>query len=167
MVSGRKLHRIISESVRAAINEVSSNLAKPTVYLMFGIPGSGKSTWIKKNLPNDIPIVSRDIIRAELGLTSSADEKAVCSREDEELVTKREYALIRRLAKSGKDFVIDDTNTGRYRKNMIELLRSYGLYIKIIRLNTDLDTCIKRRTGQIPSDVLRKNTYEYTGARRR
>ena len=33
--------------------------------LMVGIPGSGKSTWIKNNFPNITP-VSRDVIRFEI-----------------------------------------------------------------------------------------------------
>jgi predicted kinase len=33
--------------------------------MMMGIPGSGKSTWVKNNFPNIIP-VSRDAIRFEL-----------------------------------------------------------------------------------------------------
>ena len=35
------------------------------VYIMIGIPGSGKSTYVKNNLA-DIPMISRDIIRIEL-----------------------------------------------------------------------------------------------------
>ena len=46
-----------------------------TVYILCGLPGSGKSTWCKKYHPK-LPIVSRDIIRAELGFTSGPDEKA-------------------------------------------------------------------------------------------
>lgn len=128
---------------------------QPVAYVMIGMPGSGKSTWIKNNLP-DIPVVSRDIIRAELGFTASPDEKAVLSKEQEILVTQREFELIRDYAQSGQSFVIDDTNTGRYRKNLVDKLRRYGVHIKFIRMRTDLETCIKRRNGQIPADVMKK-----------
>ena len=38
------------------------------IYIMIGCPGSGKSTLIKRNLVEDFPVVSRDIIREELGM---------------------------------------------------------------------------------------------------
>lgn len=40
---------------------------KQKVYIMCGIPGSGKSTWISNNLDENIKIISRDIIRYKLG----------------------------------------------------------------------------------------------------
>lgn len=128
---------------------------QPIAYVMVGMPGSGKSTWIKNNIP-DIPIISRDIIRAELGYTSSPDEKAVLSRKQEEEVTQRENELIAQYAKAGESFAIDDINTGRYRQSLVDKLRSYGVHVKFVRLNTDLETCIKRREGQIPADVMRR-----------
>ena len=32
-------------------------------YMMVGIPGSGKTTWISRNLPADIRVVHTDSIR--------------------------------------------------------------------------------------------------------
>ena len=89
------------------------------VYIMCGLPGSGKSTWVKENHP-EAKIVSRDIIRAELGFTKDVDEKAVLSKEQEEQVTKREHELIRKYAMKRKSFAVDDLNTGRYRKDLIQ-----------------------------------------------
>ena len=129
---------------------------KPICYIMCGIPGSGKSTWIKNNLPVEIPIVSRDIIRAELGMSKSADDKFVGSREQEQEVTKHEYDKIRELANTQQDFVIDDTNTGQFRAPLIDFVRSFGYSIYGINLHTDVETCIQRREGQIPEDVMRK-----------
>ena len=42
-------------------------------YILCGIPGSGKSTFAKKNLPNAV-LISRDICRVELGFTTSVDD---------------------------------------------------------------------------------------------
>ena len=54
----------------------------------------------------------------------------------------------------GKDIVIDDINTGKYRKSMIKFLRDNGAEVIGVRMNTSLETCIKRRDGQISADVM-------------
>lgn len=125
------------------------------VYIMCGLPGSGKSTWVKENHP-EAKIVSRDIIRAELGFTKDVDEKAVLSKEQEEQVTKREHELIRKYAMKRKSFAVDDLNTGRYRKDLISTLKKYGAHTIGVNVKTPVETCIERRKGQIPADVLHK-----------
>lgn len=138
---------------------MSKNSNQPTAYLMVGIPGSGKSTWIKENLPSNIVIISRDIIRSELGFTANADEKAALSYDKEELVTNRQQSLIKHYLHSGVDIVIDDINTGKFRRGMIRLLHSYGAKVVAVVMNTPLETCIQRRNGQIPADVM-QNIYK-------
>lgn len=125
------------------------------VYIMCGLPGSGKSTWVKENHP-EAKIVSRDIIRAELGFTKDVDEKSVLSKEQEEQVTKREHELIRKYAMKRKSFAVDDLNTGRYRKDLISTLKKYGAHTIGVNVKTPVETCIERRKGQIPADVLHK-----------
>lgn len=128
---------------------------KPKAYLMVGLPGSGKSTWIINNLTDDIPVISRDIIRYKLGFTKCADHKAVLSKDKEEVVTLYEETMIHNHLAMGNDIVIDDINTGKYRKNMIKFLHDNGAEVIGVRMNTNLDTCIKRRDGQISADVMR------------
>jgi predicted kinase len=36
------------------------------LYLMCGIPGSGKSTWIKQNKIESDAVISRDVVRFSL-----------------------------------------------------------------------------------------------------
>ena len=127
---------------------------KPKAFLMVGLPGSGKSTWIKNSLPANIPIISRDIIRFKLGFTKGVDQKAVLSKDKEDTVTEYEMGMIHNYLANGNDIVIDDINTGKYRKNMIKFLRDNGAEVIGVRMNTNLDTCIKRRDGQISADVM-------------
>lgn len=141
---------IITES---QLKEIVNGMFK--VYMMVGIPGSGKSTWCKQNHP-DLPVVSRDIIRAEVGFTSGADEKVVLSREQEDLVTKHEYAKMKAYCEKKQSFIVDDTNTGRFRAKLIDFLHSYGAYVVGVNLNTPLDVCIRRREGQIPADAMQR-----------
>ena len=128
---------------------------KFNVYIMCGLPGSGKSTWVKENHP-EAKIVSRDIIRAELGFTKDADEKVVLTKEQEEQVTQKEHELIKRYSNKKKSFAVDDLNTGRYRKDLIRTLKRYGAHVIGVNVKTPIETCIERRKGQIPADVIRK-----------
>lgn len=128
---------------------------KFNVYLMCGLPGSGKSTWVKETHP-EAEIVSRDIIRAELGFTKDADEKVVLTKEQEEQVTQKEHELIKRYSNKKKSFAVDDLNTGRYRKDLIRTLKRYGAHVIGVNVKTPIETCIERRKGQIPADVIRK-----------
>ena len=127
---------------------------KQKAFLMVGLPGSGKSTWIKNSLPANIPVISRDIIRFKLGFTKGVDQKAVLSKDKEDTVTEYEMGMIHNYLANGNDIVIDDINTGKYRKNMIKFLRDNGAEVIGVRMNTNLDTCIKRRDGQISADVM-------------
>lgn len=128
--------------------------SKFVVYLMVGIPGSGKSTWCKENQPK-LPVISRDIIRAKLGFTENAEEKVVLTSGQEHQVTSEEHFQIAKLCKKKQSFIIDDTNTGRYRKDMISFLKGYGATVVGVNMDTPLEICINRRRGQIPEAAMR------------
>lgn len=128
---------------------------KCTCYMLIGLPGSGKSTWCKEKHP-ELPVVSRDIIRAELGFTKSADEKAVLNYKDEQQVTLKEQEKMKQYAESGQDFIMDDTNIKlKYRKKSIEWLHTIGVKVVGVWFDTQLDVCIKRRDGQIDKDTMK------------
>lgn len=129
---------------------------KPTVYLLHGLPGSGKSTWAQSNHP-DLPIVSRDVIRAELGYTNSSEEKARLNREQESKVSLEENRKIQNLINQKEDFIIDDTNLRKkYRTPLINTLWSAGYYVVGVIFDTPLNVCIKRRSDQISPAVMKE-----------
>ena len=124
------------------------------VYLLVGLPGSGKSTWCEKYHP-DLPVISRDKIRYKLGYTSDPDEKAMLSNYLENKITEEEYRLIERYLKTGQDFIIDDTNLRRkYRDPLINLLHKFNAYVIGVNFQTPLEVCIERRKDQIPKEAL-------------
>lgn len=128
------------------------------IYVMCGIPGSGKSTWIKNNLPEDILIISRDLIRAMIGISESADHKAVGTSSEEIMVTELEKEAIKNACYKFKSFVIDDINVGKYRKNLLEYIRKYAPVAEIIGVNikTPVEKCIERRKDQIKPSVIQR-----------
>ena len=146
---------------------ISNNSRKTNVYLLFGLPGSGKSTWCKTHHP-ELPVVSRDIIRAELGYTKDVDEKAKLEYWQENEVTKKEHEYIRQYLRQHQDFIIDDTNLKmKFRKPLIKMLRDNGAFVIGVKFYTPLETCIQRRNDQIHKDIMTQlasamNTLEKT-----
>ena len=127
-----------------------------SVYILCGMPGAGKSTFCKNHLPN-CKVVSRDIIRFELGYTSSADNKSVGTKYQEQQVTIRENELIKEYLEAGYDIVLDNMNGGQYLKPTVEYIKSIVPNVKIIGYNivTPLEKCIERRKDQISEEVMR------------
>lgn len=125
-------------------------------YILCGIPGAGKSTFAKNNLP-DAVLISRDICRVELGFTESVDKKFVGTREQESQVTILETQKIKEAIETGKDIVLDNINGGPYLQKTVGIVKSFNPNIKIFGCNivTPLDVCIERRKGQISEEVMR------------
>ena len=127
-----------------------------SVYILCGIPGAGKSTFFKNHLSN-YKVVSRDIIRFELGYTSSVDDKSVGTKYQEQQVTIRENELIKEYLEAGYDIVLDNMNGGKYLKPTVENIKLIAPKAKIIGYNivTPLEKCIERRKDQISEEVMR------------
>ena len=127
-----------------------------SVYILCGMPGAGKSTFCKNNFPT-CKVVSRDIIRFELGYTYSVDEKYVGTKYQEQQVTIRENELINEYLEAGYDIVLDNMNGGQYLKPTVENIKSIAPNSKIIGYNivTPLEKCIERRKDQISEGVMR------------
>ena len=127
-----------------------------SVYILCGMPGAGKSTFCKNHLPN-CKVVSRDIIRFELGYTSSVDDKSVGTKHQEQQVTIKENELIKEYLEAGYDIVLDNMNGGKYLKPTVENIKLITPNAKIIGYNivTPLEKCIERRKDQISEGVMR------------
>lgn len=150
-----KLSNLKSKSYDAlqSINESNDNNFDFNVYVMCGCAGSGKSTWIKNNLPG-IPVVSRDVIRTELGYCGEG-EKYVGTNQQENNVNEVENKLIEKLCNAKVDFAVDNMNIKpKYRKNLISKLKQYNAKIIMVVMDTNIDACKQARNGQIPDDVM-------------
>ena len=120
-----------------------------TVYYMMGISGSGKSTWLAKNHP-ELPVVSRDVVRAELGFIKPG-EKAKLSKKQEEEVTKECLYRIGEYAKRKVDFAIDDMNLKKkYRVGLHRYLYPYAPdFVYVYVEAPSLDDNFERREEQV------------------
>lgn len=102
---------------------------KPTMVIMIGIPGSGKSTFCDEKFPG-WRIISRDILRTR----------------------HREEQLLADTVASRLSCVIDNTNVSRAeRAKFITAGKAAGYRIVGYYLRSDIDECLKRnarRTGK-------------------
>lgn len=128
------------------------------VYILVGFPGCGKSTYINKYLA-DKPIISRDIIRGELGIngaTTTNDKKVVGTREEEDKVSEIFDKKMIECCENKESFVLDNTNLKyQYRKDYLLKVMKYNPKVKIIYIEAPnfIKTCLERRKGQIPKSV--------------
>lgn len=124
-----------------------------TLYIMCGIPGSGKST-IAKSISEEkgSMIICPDSIRKEL-----------TGREEEQSKNPEVFALAyERTEKAllqGESVVFDATNISkRDRKNFLDRLGFDHEVIAIV-VSADLSTCLRRnaeRQRNVPEDVIRR-----------
>ena len=119
------------------------------VTVMSALPGSGKDTWISQNRP-DLPVVSLDALRAEIGVPATANQGRVIQAAQE---------AARRHLRAGQDFVWNATNvTRQIRARVLRLLRDYGAHIEIVYLEPPIATLFGRnraRADAVSEDVIR------------
>ena len=120
---------------------------------MLGVAGSGKSTWIKENLGDNVLVISKDGIREELGIIKG-NRKAIGTKEQEKEVQEIHDQRVRDAIREGKSFVLDNTNLGRDLKDRVGELKRAGYKVIGVRINAPIDVCIKRRP-EIPEEHLR------------
>lgn len=121
------------------------------LYVMVGIPGSGKSTWIQKYLPNTISVSSDDIREQLFG--DAADQR------HPELVFDEYYRRINQALEKGMNVVADATNTTyKARANIFKRVHiPEGTLVLAVHLDTPLEVARKRnanRSRVVPDEVL-------------
>lgn len=115
----------------------------PILYMLCGIPASGKSTYAKKFLKehNNVKYVSRDEIR----LSIIKDDEEYFSHEDE--VFQNFTDIIACILIDGFDCIADATHLHMFsRKKLTMAIDQYIEDYKIVYVifNTDIVTCLMR-----------------------
>lgn len=124
------------------------------VLLMSGLPGSGKSTWIKENIPH-LPVISLDVIRDEMGIKPT-DKKA------QGRVAQEAKERLKTHLRTGQDCVWDGTNLSRdVRGKVLSILADYNASVRIVYVEAPYETLLAQnrdRNDSVPEAVIAKLT---------
>ena len=120
-----------------------------TMYVMVGLPGSGKDTYIQKFLPN-IPCICRDDIREEVKDGQVLGRKLMLDPQGEKAVTNIVNEQIKNCCERKIDFVINQTSLKKkYREDFKQIASKYAnvnvVYVYIEA--PSIQECINRRGG--------------------
>ena len=123
---------------------------KCQVTLMCGLPGSGKDTWLSQNRV-DVPVVSLDDIRGELGVNPTDNQGEIVQ-------VARERC--REFLRSGTSFAFNATNVVKQtRQRWVDLFADYNARIEIVYVEPSLDRLLqqnKSRSKAVPEQVIMK-----------
>ena len=123
---------------------------KSKVFMVCGLPGVGKDTYINKSL-SWLPVISLDDIRKELGIKPTDEQGKV-------IQTAKERARVH--MRKGEDFVWNATNvTKRLRSSIISFFVEYNSYIDMTFLHKPLEQVLeqnKNRDESVPVPVIMK-----------
>jgi predicted kinase len=135
----------------ASVPAVPQRAPRGIVVLAIGLPGSGKSSWFKRN--NIVPL-SSDMVRALL-----FDDVREQRFQDLVFSNLRSMLKARLIAKRPTNYV-DATNlTPQERQHWIKLAKDYQYEVHAVFFDVPLEVCIERhqrRDRVIPEDVMRR-----------
>jgi predicted kinase len=143
-----------AEAVPAATGVVPAAPARPpkgTVVLAIGLPGSGKSSWFKRN---KITPLSSDLLRALL-----FDDPTEQRFQDLIFSNLRSMLKARLIARRPLNYV-DATNlTPQERQGWIKLAKDYGYEVQAVLFDVPLEVCLarnQRRDRVVPEEAMRR-----------
>ena len=140
----------------AAIPAAAAPVAAPrppkgTVVLAIGLPGSGKSSWFRRN---NISPLSSDLVRTLL-----FDDPHEQRFQDLVFSNLRSMLKARLIARRPMNYV-DATNlTPHDRAGWVKLAKDYGYEVQALFFDVPLDVCLernRRRQRTVDEDVMRR-----------
>ena len=134
-----------------------------TVIMMVGLPGSGKSTYIKQEMEkykdHDIFVYSTDNILLEFAEQEETNYQDSFKKNYKKAIKEANKRLSDFLDNGGEVVIWDQTNiSSNSRKKKLE--RFHGFNKHAIVVKTDIETCIerasKRETYTVPDFVIKQ-----------
>jgi len=141
----------IEKIINDSMNKVNNKL-----FILIGIPCSGKSTYANKfilNNPNTI-LISTDEIRKQITGVYQFSEKTNL------LVMETAKKMLYKALMQGMDVIYDATNTNKnYRKSIIKISKQTSLQTIGVVFKTPVTICLKRNAERnserrIPEHVI-------------
>lgn len=118
------------------------------VVLMSGLPGSGKDTWIQRNLP-DCQVISLDELRQKMGVSPTDDQAPIVNQAK---------AIAKSYMREGESFVWNATNISRQlRGSLVRLFSGYNARVRIVYLEPSYSEILRRnnnRAARVPEGVI-------------
>ena len=123
-----------------------------TLFFMFGLPGAGKTTWIKENL-SALPRISADFIKKTYDDYDPDNPGAVHERS----VKDAEKLFYTNLEES-EDFSFDGGGiSNSYSTRLITAAKKAGWKVVLVHIDTPLAVCLERnreRARTVPEEAL-------------
>lgn len=120
------------------------------IVITVGLPGSGKSTYLKRRGVNAI---SSDEIRHLIA--DDSEDQSIHAR----VFATIRYLIRQRIAVGRAVTYVDATHLTRWeRRPYVRLARKYGCQVEAIFFNVPVETCVRRnqRRGRVvPEEVIR------------
>jgi predicted kinase len=125
-----------------------------TATITFGLPGSGKSTWISENTCRDDILISADEIKKQF--PGYSDEKHA---DFYQLAVDSAEMMVYNSANQDEDIIFDSGSiNSNYSARILKRLKHLGYQISFIVFNTPVDVCIERdrnRPQSVGEEVIR------------
>jgi len=137
----------------------------PTLYLLVGIPCSGKTTWVKDyEFPNDVAHISSDYFLEEYADLHSTTYTKIFN-EYAPTATKLMFEEAKEALQAGIDIVWDQTNTTiSSRKKKLAMLHNYHKIAVVFKMPTkeQLQKRLASRPRKvIPDDVIKQMILQF------
>lgn len=154
--------------IRPFKKDYSNTKKDCNMYVMIGLPGSGKDTYIKKFLKH-LPCICRDDIREEITDGQILGRKLYLDKEGETQVTNIVNERIKNCILRGRSFVINQTSLkkdyrDKFKTIVNQLYPKYTVNIIYVYVEApSVEECITRRGGGKWNDIINNmwNQFEF------